>query len=629
MNWQGITLFLVAIVLSTVSFCQHLSAGGGFEVDEIKGCAPHTVTVSLIPPFICDTNNPCAAFYENMTTSVPLIVPPFTHTYTEPGIYYLRILRHPVLDSIRIEVVPNVAPGFNLYTCGNNEISVQLDDSHYDEYVIDYNDASPEIVVGGTGADHHVYAAGTQTVSVRGRNLTAADNCSADNRTITPLLTLPVPTITRLEVPDNSSIQLDFDVSPDIQYKLGIATNNATTFQQLSDVYNSSAFTVQNLNTDNNYYCFRLAAFDPCNNISFNSAVICSADLDLNIRNKAIDVTWTTSPTGISDYSLQRAAGDGSTLVTSPPASPHTDTGVLCGIEYCYQLTTRYTNGSESVSMTKCGTGFSDDTPTAIRNVTAVVSDDGVALEWQSDPNFVPVEFIVEKSTNGSYSQLATTTQHTFEDPSYATEDASCYRIRYHDACANESLPGIEACPIRLAGTLAGDNTVNLTWSPYGGWENGVTDYVVEKYSSEGTLLQTTSTGTTTAFTDATSDLNHQALVYIVRALAVEGGLNPSLSNQIAILKDPNLFHPTAFTPNGDNLNDVFTVFGQYVVDFEMHIFNRWGELLFTTNDITTGWDGTYKGNDMPEGTYAFIANITDRTGRIFKRSGSVVLLRR
>ena len=62
---------------------------------------------------------------------------------------------------------------------------------------------------------------------------------------------------------------------------------------------------------------------------------------------------------------------------------------------------------------------------------------------------------------------------------------------------------------------------------------------------------------------------------------------------------------------------------------FEMKIFNRWGEQLYGSSDISNGWDGTYKGNDMPEGTYAFVADITDFAGRDFTRSGSVVLLRK
>jgi gliding motility-associated-like protein len=97
----------------------------------------------------------------------------------------------------------------------------------------------------------------------------------------------------------------------------------------------------------------------------------------------------------------------------------------------------------------------------------------------------------------------------------------------------------------------------------------------------------------------------------------------------LVVTKSPNLFHPSAFTPNGDNLNDIFDVYGQFITDFEMNIFNRWGELLFTTSTLGQGWDGSYKGNTMPEGTYTFVAKITDHIGRTFKKSGTVVLLRK
>ena len=142
-------------------------------------------------------------------------------------------------------------------------------------------------------------------------------------------------------------------------------------------------------------------------------------------------------------------------------------------------------------------------------------------------------------------------------------------------------------------------------------------------------MLQTFQAGSATSYVDESDDLNHQTFVYVIRAVAQGAGIGQSVSNRISVLKDPNLFHPTAFTPNGDNLNDNFTVFGQYVVGFEMKIFNRWGELLFTTQNLQAGWDGTYRGKEMPEGTYTFIAHITDRAGRTFKRSGSVLLLRR
>jgi gliding motility-associated-like protein len=61
-----------------------------------------------------------------------------------------------------------------------------------------------------------------------------------------------------------------------------------------------------------------------------------------------------------------------------------------------------------------------------------------------------------------------------------------------------------------------------------------------------------------------------------------------------------------------------------------MKIFNRWGEMMYTTDDLTgAGWDGTYKGTLMPEATYVFKANITDLLGRNIERSGSFFLIRK
>ncbi|HET9486486.1 MAG TPA: gliding motility-associated C-terminal domain-containing protein [Chryseosolibacter sp.] len=623
-------VFVSFLLLGWSAQAQYLSVDGKFQVDQVKGCAPFTVTVTPVAPFGCDTNNPCAAFYENATTSEPLITPPFTHTYAQPGIYNLKILRSAIYDSIRIEVVPNIPPSFDVYNCGNYEVFVKVNDSNYDEYVIDYNDGSAPVIVNPLGTHNYSYgSSATQTITIRGRNLNASDNCNQAGKIVTPVLSLSPPTITLLEVLDNSSIRLEYDIQPNIQYKLGIATNNATTFQQLKTVYNSSIDTIVSLKTDDNYYCFQLAAFDPCNNAVVNSTTICSANIDVAVRNNAIDLTWATAAAGISNFRLQRDASDGTVFVTAPTGSPYVDAGIICGIEYCYQLTANYPNGSRSVSLSKCGIGFSTDVPTAIGNITSIVNDNSVVLEWETDPNFIPTEFTIEKSIQANYRFLATSLQDTFVDPEYNLQDASCYRIRYKDLCDNGSPLSIEACPVRLSATLLKDNSISLTWTLYQGWTNGVSGYTIEKYNKNGALLQTFQIGNSSLYVDTSDDLNFQTFVYVVKANPVDPDLGQSVSNRVVILKDPNLFHPTAFTPNGDNLNDQFTVFGQYVTGFEMKIFNRWGELLFTTQDIQSGWDGTFRGNDMPEGTYTFIALITDRAGRTFKRSGSVLLLRK
>lgn len=71
------------------------------------------------------------------------------------------------------------------------------------------------------------------------------------------------------------------------------------------------------------------------------------------------------------------------------------------------------------------------------------------------------------------------------------------------------------------------------------------------------------------------------------------------------LFPDFNLFIPNAFSPDGNNKNEVYKVVGsKYVYKYKMTIFNRWGEKVFETNNINEGWDGKYKGEVCMEGTY-------------------------
>jgi len=66
---------------------------------------------------------------------------------------------------------------------------------------------------------------------------------------------------------------------------------------------------------------------------------------------------------------------------------------------------------------------------------------------------------------------------------------------------------------------------------------------------------------------------------------------------------------PTAFTPNGDGLNDGFSVLGGPFVEYELRVFNEWGNQIFISNSQGEKWDGTYKGIVQPAGTYIYVFN--------------------
>ncbi len=89
-------------------------------------------------------------------------------------------------------------------------------------------------------------------------------------------------------------------------------------------------------------------------------------------------------------------------------------------------------------------------------------------------------------------------------------------------------------------------------------------------------------------------------------------------------------FLPNAFTPNGDGTNEFFkgTGYTRYISSFEMQIFNRWGELVFETNDIDESWDGTSQrnGGRAPGGVYLYVVSLTGLNGKE-KLTGYVTLL--
>jgi gliding motility-associated-like protein len=83
------------------------------------------------------------------------------------------------------------------------------------------------------------------------------------------------------------------------------------------------------------------------------------------------------------------------------------------------------------------------------------------------------------------------------------------------------------------------------------------------------------------------------------------------------------LFIPNCFTPNGDGFNDTFLVNSSNVSDFNMMIFNRWGELLFKTSDENHGWDGKANGKLCAVGTYYYLINYITSCETDFEKSGT------
>ncbi len=119
------------------------------------------------------------------------------------------------------------------------------------------------------------------------------------------------------------------------------------------------------------------------------------------------------------------------------------------------------------------------------------------------------------------------------------------------------------------------------------------------------------------------------SIVYRLR-VSDQGGCYGEDDIKIRVYKgNPDILVPSAFTPNADGTNDIFKPITIGITQLQyFRIYNRWGQLLYSTNEQGEGWDGSYKGLKQGSGTYVYMTQGTDFAGKIVFRKGTVVLIR-
>lgn len=99
----------------------------------------------------------------------------------------------------------------------------------------------------------------------------------------------------------------------------------------------------------------------------------------------------------------------------------------------------------------------------------------------------------------------------------------------------------------------------------------------------------------------------------------------------VAIIKKEGdiIFVPNAFTPNGDGQNDQLAPFFVGIKKFiSFSVYNRWGQLLYKTENQGLGWDGTYNGSIQPIETYVWMCEVLDENDSIVRKVGQTILIR-
>lgn len=122
-----------------------------------------------------------------------------------------------------------------------------------------------------------------------------------------------------------------------------------------------------------------------------------------------------------------------------------------------------------------------------------------------------------------------------------------------------------------------------------------------------------------------------ETTTYTLTITDSEGCINidtVTISMRIFDCIEPYIFVPNAFTPNGDGHNEILYVRASGADKILFMVFNRWGEKLFETRDIFTGWDGTFKGQPLPPDVFGYYLEVKCFGGKEYVKKGNVSLIR-
>lgn len=527
-----------------------------------------------------------------------------------------------IIFSRTFNVYATPPPAFTVQACAPGTVQVSLTDRTYDRFTVQIGTGPAQNVAAGTTANYPV-PAGATSVTVRGR-YAAAGLCTGT--ATQPLPTLPAPAAPQLTslTALSTGVQLTFaGLQNHYQYVLEVADGaQPGGFRQVADVPASSTSYVAATAPAGG--CFRLRLTDACASVGakYVSATGCAVQLTASAAAGRNELRWTT---GGSPASFQISRNGQIITQLNGSATTYIDADVLCGSDYTYRVVAvagAVTSTSNEVRL-RAVTGPPPPLPTLtasfdLRNrvvLTATPSPAGSQATFRREQNAATVELGTAPAT------LRDSTL------TIAADQPACYVALLRDACGQTSPPSAPACPVILTALeqeIAGQYAVALRWTALDGGQPDVR-YQLLLLAPDGQVLRSQSVNGLEVL-DLAPPADRQVLRYRVEATTSTGRV--SYSNVVPVVRRLRAVVPTAFTPNGDGLNDVLEVKGQFLTRYLFILRDRNGQEVFRGTSRQDKWDGRIRGAGPVPGVYVYRFEATDETGQLVVQNGSVTLLR-
>jgi gliding motility-associated-like protein len=424
----------------------------------------------------------------------------------------------------------------------------------------------------------------------------------------------------------------------------------------------ANTFYIDSINNScgTSFNTYRVAARDSCINTSTMSDPHNNIFLETikDVCEDNITVVWNkyiNMVSGLDRYELYVSENSGpiNLLATLTPADTfYEHINLTKDAQYCYFIRAFDNDGlRSSTSCTVCDIANKPNLPqfSYIQSASVLAANNGVEVRFLTDTTAFVSEYKIERGNGpgGPWTQIATVNpapQATLSYTDYlaaVTTKDYFYRITVVDSCGEDAISSLPARTMFLQAEVQDSFQVYLNWNEYEGFSGAPTQYKIFR-KVDGVLDPNPIVilpGTQSDYTDnLVSMMNSSQGTFHYYVYAYEGPGNmyniPSdsaRSNEVKAVQQPKVFIPTAFDPSSNiNENNTFYPRGQFITSkqYLFQVYNRWGELIFETEELNDGWNGGYKGQAAPMGVYTYYFRFETASGELFEKRGTVTLLK-
>lgn len=297
-------------------------------------------------------------------------------------------------------------------------------------------------------------------------------------------------------------------------------------------------------------------------------------------------------------------------------------------VTYCYRAYSIDVCGNAGELTDSFCSTIDIDVPPPVTQVNhlTVVDDQFIALNWKQNQASDFGEYLLSRSKGDEDFMLIKTFENiddTFFIDSTAMVDSSQYHyyLQVQDDCEDLSPLSPIASSIFLSGAVL-PYVDSLFWTEFDVWPVG--EYVVLGESEPNAMVLDEKLSPTTEFFAHELEGTDDGLwAYRVEARH-ESDTLISQSNSVEMMQNPVVWIPNAYTPNEDGLNELWDINADFIGDFFLQVYNRWGSLVFESFSPNNLWNG----EGAIGGVYLYKVTYTNIKGQINFTSGSIHILR-